>query len=113
MKCHIPVFALLFLVAAPTLAQAQILDIQLLRQVLGHQGTVQDGQFKIGVPQNDLDVTVDGFHIIPPMGMGSWAVFAPLPESGATVMGDVVLRESEVGAVESVLVEHVSGAVGL
>lgn len=70
--------------------------------------------FKITVPQNDLDVTVDGFRIIPPMGMGSWAAFAPTGSGDEmVVMGDVVLLESEVGPVQRILVERGLTVTGL
>lgn len=38
---------------------------------------------------------VDGFRIVPPMGMGSWAAFAPTGDgSEMVVMGDVVVLEN-------------------
>lgn len=76
------------------------------------EGTEQDGQYKITVPQNDLDVSVDGFEIIPPMGMGSWVVFTPAAV-GAVVMGDVVVREDEIGPIQRVLLEHGLTVTGL
>lgn len=70
--------------------------------------------FKITVPQNDLDVQVDGFRIIPPMGMGSWAAFAPTGAgSEMMVMGDVVVLENEVGPVQRTLVERGLTVTGL
>lgn len=81
------------------------LNIERLREILDMEGTVQDGKFKVTLPQNDLGVTVDGVDIIPPMGAGSWAAFAPTGDS-ALVMGDVVLQESEVQPVQQTLVEH-------
>lgn len=70
--------------------------------------------FKLTVPQNDLDVTVDGFRIIPPMGMGSWAAFAPSGEGHRMlVMGDVVVREDEIGPVERELVARGLTVTGL
>ena len=48
-------------------------DIPIIERIVGIEGTEQGSEFKITVPQNDLDVEVDGFEIIPPMGMGSWA----------------------------------------
>ena len=48
------------------------LDVETLRQTLEMEGTVQEGRFKVTIPQNDLGVTVDGVDIIPPMGMGSF-----------------------------------------
>jgi len=81
------------------------LDVETLRQTLGMEGTVQNGTFKATIPQNDLDVTVDGVSIVPPMGMGSWATFAPAGDS-AMVMGDVVLQETEVKPVQQTLARH-------
>lgn len=70
--------------------------------------------FKITVPQNDLDVEVDGFTIVPPMGMGSWAAFAPTGSGDEMlVMGDVVVREDEVGPVQRVLLEEGLTVTGL
>lgn len=86
-------------------SQVHDLDIETIRQTVGVEGTEKDGRYKITIPQNDLDVTVDGFQIIPPMGLGSWVTFAPAPE-GAVVMGDIVLQEEEVGPIEKVLANH-------
>ena len=47
------------------------LDIQAIENILGMKGTEKDGQYKVTVPQNDLNIEVDGFKIIPPMGLGS------------------------------------------
>jgi len=70
--------------------------------------------FKLTVPQNDLDVVVDGFRIIPPMGMGSWAAFAPTGSGEEmVVMGDVVVQGSEVGPVQRVVVEQGLTVTGL
>jgi len=81
------------------------LDVETLRQTLGMEGTVQNGKLKVTIPQNDLGVTVDGVDIIPPMGMGSWATFAPAGDS-AMVMGDVVVKETEVKPVQQTLTRH-------
>lgn len=70
--------------------------------------------FKITVPQNDLDVVVDGFTIVPPMGMGSWAAFAPTGVgSEMLVMGDVVVKEDEVGPVQRALLDRGLTVTGL
>jgi hypothetical protein len=74
------------------------LDLEALRAAVGAEGEENDGEWKWTIPQNDLDVRVDGFRIVPPMGLGSWAAFTPAPE-GATVMGDLVLLEDEVAPV--------------
>lgn len=63
--------------------------------------------FKITVPQNDLEVAVDGFRIVPPMGLGSWAAFAPTGSgSEMLVVGDLVLREEEIRPVQAELLDR-------
>jgi hypothetical protein len=96
-------------VPAPELAP---LDTAALERILGVSGTVQDGEFKVTIPQNDLDVRVDGFAIIPPMGLGSWAAFTPGPQ-GAVLMGDLVVQDAEVAAVQAALIEHGLTVTGL
>ena len=108
---------LIGLAVSPASAQEQTdsgraLDTEAIERALGMSGTEHDGEYKVTVPQNDLDVTVDGFSIIPPMGMGSWAAFTP-GAKGAMVMGDIVVREDEIGAVQSVLIENGLAITGL
>jgi len=70
------------------------LDIASIEKITGMKGKENNGQYKITVPQNDLNVTVDGFKIIPAMGLGSWIAFSPSPE-GAMIMGDIILTETD------------------
>lgn len=85
--------------------QIPSLDIETIEQVTGMTGSESEGEYKLVVPQNDLGVTVDGFTIIPPMGMGSWAAFTHT-EDGGILMGDVVVREDEIAAVQQMLIDH-------
>lgn len=85
--------------------QQSDLDIEAIEQVTGMEGTLQEGEYKLTVPQNDLDVSVDEFNIIPPMGMGSWATFSPT-EEGAILMGDIVVQEDEIISVQQALIDH-------
>jgi len=96
----------------PTVGSSESLDIAALKNILGIKGTEQNGEYKVTVPQNDLQVTVDGFSIIPPMGMATWAAFTPA-EGGAVVMGDIIMKESELGAVQQVLIEKGLTITGL
>jgi hypothetical protein len=72
------------------------LDISLIEKITGMKGKENNGQYKITVPQNDLNVTVDGFKIIPAMGLGSWVAFTASHE-GAMIMGDIILTETDLG----------------
>jgi hypothetical protein len=81
------------------------LDIQAIKNILGMKGTEKDGQYKVTVPQNDLNIEVDGFKIIPPMGLGSWAAFAPAP-GGAMLMGDIVVTEDDLMPVQQEVIRQ-------
>lgn len=104
----------LLISAAPTVhAQpAHALDTATLDRVLEMKSTIKDGEYKVTVPQNDLGVVVDGFKIVPAMGLGSWAAFMP-SGSNVAVMGDVVVKESEIGPIEQVLIDHGLTVTGL
>lgn len=70
------------------------LDIASIERITGMKGKENNGQYKITVPQNDLNVIVDDFKIIPAMGLGSWIAFTPCSE-GTMIMGDIVLTETD------------------
>lgn len=99
------VLSTFFSATTGAIAQSNKLDISTIEKIIGIKGVEKDGQYKITVPQYDLDVSVDGFRIIPPMGMGSWVAFAPA-ELGAMIMGDVVVLENEIGSVQKTLMAH-------
>jgi hypothetical protein len=79
---------------------AAALDIPKIESILGMKGTEKNGEYKVTVPQNDLNVVVDSFKIIPPMGLGSWVAFTPSAE-GAMIMGDIVVTETDLKDVQS------------
>lgn len=87
-----------------SLASAQIKSItpsewKPVEDAMGKTGSMQPGDvFKIGLPRNDLAVTVRGVSINPPLALGSWVAFKKMG-SEAVVMGDLVLTEGEVGPV--------------
>lgn len=82
------------------------LDIPAIESALGGmKGTENNGEYKVTVPQNDLKIMVDGFQIIPPMGLGSWAAFAPANQ-GAMLMGDVVVTETDLWPVQQEVIRQ-------
>ncbi|MFC7524179.1 DUF1259 domain-containing protein [Parapedobacter sp. GCM10030251] len=81
------------------------LDIAAIENALGMKGTENNGEYKVTVPQNDLKIMVDGFQIIPPMGLGSWLAFAPAKE-GAMLMGDVVVTEDDLWPVQQEVIRQ-------
>ncbi len=81
-----------------------MVDRMTLETLLGETGTMLDDVFKISVPRKELQVTVDGFAIIPFMGLTSWVAF----RRGAlhtTLMGDIVLLEDEVSGATAAAVD--------
>jgi hypothetical protein len=84
------------------LATSASLPVSEIGRITGIEGTLRDGEYKIAVPQDDLDVKVDGFDIIPPMGTTTWVVFMPMGHR-AMIMGDLVLLEDEFRPVQKVL----------
>lgn len=81
------------------------LDIAKIEAALGMKGTEKNGEYKVTAPQNDLNVVVDSFRIIPPMGLGSWAAFTAAPE-GAMVMGDIVVTETDLQPVQEEVIRQ-------
>lgn len=81
------------------------LDIVKIETITGMKGMVKNGEYKITVPQNDLDIIVDGFKITPPMGLGSWAAFTPCADS-AMVMGDIIVTETDLKPVQQEVIRQ-------
>src|SRR5262245_41035971 len=88
-----------------TCPQGSKLDIGKIEQLTGMKGVEKNGEYKIIVPQNDLNIVVDGFKIIPPMGLGSWAAFTPCGDS-AMVMGDIILTETDLKPVQQEVIKQ-------
>ena len=81
------------------------LDIASIERITGTKGKENNGEYKITVPQNDLNIMVDGFRIIPAMGLGTWTAFTPT-SGGAMVMGDIVLTETDLKPVQQEVIRQ-------
>jgi hypothetical protein len=81
------------------------LDIQKIEQITGMKGVEKNGEYKITVPQNDLNIVVDGFRIIPPMGLSSWAAFTPCAGT-AMVMGDIIITDTDLAPVQQEVIRQ-------
>jgi hypothetical protein len=63
---------------------------------LGKSGTQMQGDvYRVSLPRSDLHVTLDGVELKPALALGSWLAFRSMNDK-ATVMGDLVLTESEI-----------------
>ena len=85
--------------------KTQPLDTAAVERITGIKGKSNNGEYKITVPQNDLNVEVDGFKIIPPMGLGTWIAFTPFKE-GAMLMGDIILTETDLKRVQQEVIRQ-------
>lgn len=80
-------------------------DTAAVERITGIKGKYNNGEYKITIPQNDLSVEVDGFKIIPAMGLGSWIDFAPAP-GGTMIMGDLILTETDLKPVQQEVIRQ-------
>src|SRR3954454_24621987 len=99
-------FGVLVLFSLNSFAQkTQPLDTAAIEKITGVKGKSNKGEYKITIPQNDLSVEVDGFKIIPPMGLGTWIAFSP-SNDGAMIMGDIVLTENDLKPVQQEVIRQ-------
>lgn len=78
---------------------------QAVAAAIGRPGTeMPGGVYRIGLPRNDLKVTLDGVTIKPALALGSWLAFVGHGQDQAMVMGDLVLTDTEVNPVMAKLI---------
>ena len=81
------------------------LDTTAIERIMGMNGKFNNGEYKVTIPQNDLNIEVDGFKIIPAMGLGTWIDFAPSSD-GAMIMGDIVITETDLKPVQQEIIRQ-------
>jgi len=81
------------------------LDTTAVEKIMGIKGKSNNGEYKITVPQNDLNIEVDGFKIVPAMGLGTWIAFTPTKD-GAMIMGDIILTETDLKPVQQEVIKQ-------
>lgn len=94
-RCLVLAGALLFV---PLAVRSQGLNTSAIDQALGRSGQKAGEVYRVGFPRTDLHVTVQGVSVKAGLALGSWAAFSGTDEN-ATVMGDLVLLDSEVNPV--------------
>src|SRR5467141_967063 len=82
----------------PTVVNASEIDWKKVDGALGKTAAVSGEVHRYGLPRSDLHVTLDGVAIKPALALGGWVAFAPM-QGEAMVMGDLVLRETEIAPV--------------
>jgi len=98
-------FLITALLACAGAAQAQEIDWKKVDDALGRPGAVSGDVHRYGFPRSDLQVTLDGVAIKPGFALGGWVAFKPMHGSGAMVMGDLVLLQTEVNPVMAKLID--------
>ncbi|HET7209006.1 MAG TPA: DUF1259 domain-containing protein [Terriglobales bacterium] len=86
------------LLLVPLAVRSQGLDTSAIDQALGRSGQKAGEVYRVGFPRTDLHVTVHGVSVKAGLALGSWAAFSGTDEN-ASVMGDLVLLDSEVNPV--------------
>src|SRR5712692_3472038 len=83
------------------------LDTAKIEQLTGAKGQLneKEGVFKVNAPRTDLNVTVAGVKMTPPMGLTSWAAFQAAGNQ-TMVMGDMVVLEDQVNPVMDVALQN-------
>jgi hypothetical protein len=87
------------------MSTAPPLDTTLIEKIMGMKGKFNNGEYKVTIPQNDLSIEVDGFKIIPAMGLGTWIDFAPSSD-GAMIMGDIIMTETDLKPVQQEVIRQ-------
>src|SRR3984893_8915033 len=91
--------------AMSTLASAQEIDWKRVDEALGRTAAVSGDVHRYGFPRSDLQVTLDGVAIKSGFALGGWVAFKSMHGSGAMVMGDLVLLQTEVNPVMAKLID--------
>ena len=72
-----------------------------IENIFGKMPSKENGFFKFSFPRQDINVTLSGIKIDPRFAFTTWFAFMPQDSNSTSgmMMGDVVLLESEFGAV--------------
>src|ERR1051325_2299728 len=101
--CLLCLFSLFVYMTASTAQQSGAWKA--VDDAMGRQGQDQpDGAHRFAMPRSDLKVTANGVEIKAGFALGSWAAFQKMGDH-SDVMGDLVLTDSEVGAVMQKLID--------
>jgi hypothetical protein len=93
--------------SVPLSVAEEKLDTAKIEQLTGAKGQLNEKEavFKVNMPRSDLNVTVAGVKMSPPMGLTSWAAFQAVGDQ-TMVMGDMVVLEDQVNPVMDAALEN-------
>jgi hypothetical protein len=104
MKIYFIIYGILFSLFVSA-QKTTPLDTLSIEKIIGIKGKVNNGEYKITIPQNDLSIEVDGFKIIPAMGLGTWIAFTPA-KKGTMIMGDIIVTENDLKPVQQEIIRQ-------
>jgi hypothetical protein len=104
MKIYFIIYGILFSLFVSA-QKTPPLDTLSIEKIIGIKGKVNNGEYKITIPQNDLSIEVDGFKIIPAMGLGTWIAFTPA-KKGTMIMGDIIVTENDLKPVQQEIIRQ-------
>ncbi len=105
-KClHAVLFTICLASFTQGLKAQKTVDTTVFERIMGMKGKFNKGEYKVTIPQNDLNVMVDSFKIIPAMGLSTWVAFTP-SQNGAMVMGDIIVTETDLKPVQQEVIKQ-------
>lgn len=109
------VATLAIVIGQVSLATAQTIpdEYQAVLNTLGRTGDFKDAVLKVGVPRDDLHVTISGRQLPTAFGFGGWVAFTKGEGDLDVMMGDLVLTEDEVNPVMSAVLDNGLDATAL
>jgi hypothetical protein len=99
-SCAVVLASLLF-AAAGAAAQDMPADYAAVLKTLRKTGDYKGNVLKVNIPRNDVTITIGGAVMPTPFGFGGWIAMTRGDGGMDVMMGDLVLRESEVNPVMS------------
>jgi hypothetical protein len=105
-KClHAVLFTICLASFTQDLKAQKTVDTTTIERIMGMKGKFNKGEYKVTIPQNDLNVMVDDFKIIPAMGLSTWIAFTPA-KNGVMFMGDIVITETDLKPVQQEIIKQ-------
>src|SRR5687768_3503258 len=100
--------AVLVVLLSSTSAVAQEMpaDYAAVLKALGKTGDFKGNVLKVNIPRSDLSVAVQGVNVPTPFGFGGWIAMTKGDHGADVMMGDLVLTESEVNPVMTMVLNQ-------